>query len=248
MLRSMVFSGVLAVMCGLAVGWTAAADEKTAEKSVSPAAKPAANASEMPPLKADTPEVKRAPAVTPKPLSEQVKRGMKWLVEHQLKKGAWGQGEESAHMGGGSTDEGRAQRGRHLHGRPGVDPRRQHARPGRVCQERAACRQVRLRRDRGVGQGFARRHAHPRHPRADQAGAVYRHLHGRRAAAGGQGPDARRSGQEAGCRRPGQAAGQDPEEPAARRHLGRPRLGHHDPAEHGRQGAQPRGPVWRHGR
>ena len=35
------------------------------------------------------------------------------------------------------------------------------------------------------------------------------------------------AGQEAGGRRPGQAAGQDPEEPAARRHLGRPGLGHH---------------------
>ena len=46
--------------------------------------------------------MKQTPAVTPKPLSENVKRGTKWLVEHQLKKGGWGQGEESAHMGGGS--------------------------------------------------------------------------------------------------------------------------------------------------
>jgi hypothetical protein len=46
--------------------------------------------------------VKWAPAVAPKPLSEHVKRGTKWLVEHQLKQGAWGQGEESAQMGGGS--------------------------------------------------------------------------------------------------------------------------------------------------
>ena len=46
--------------------------------------------------------MKWAPAVNPKPLSENVKRGVKWLVEHQLKSGAWGQGEESAQMGGGA--------------------------------------------------------------------------------------------------------------------------------------------------
>ncbi len=41
------------------------------------------------------------PAVDPKPLSDNVKRGLGWLVEHQLESGAWGQGEESRHMGGG---------------------------------------------------------------------------------------------------------------------------------------------------
>ena len=46
-------------------------------------------------------ETKWAPAVQPKPLSDNVKRGLAWLVEHQLKDGAWGQGEESSNMGGG---------------------------------------------------------------------------------------------------------------------------------------------------
>ena len=83
----------------------------------------------------------------------------------------------------------------------------------------------------------------PRYPGAEQAGAVHRHLRGRHAAARGRGPDAGRGRQEAGGHRVGQAPGQDSEGPAGRRHLGRPGLGHHDPARHGRQGAQPRGPV-----
>lgn len=41
-------------------------------------------------------------AVEPKPLSENVNKGLKWLVDHQLPNGAWGQGEESAQMGGGA--------------------------------------------------------------------------------------------------------------------------------------------------
>ena len=40
-----------------------------------------------------------APAVKPKKLSENVKKGLRWLVEHQHKNGGWSQGEESAHMG-----------------------------------------------------------------------------------------------------------------------------------------------------
>ena len=87
MLRGMVLGGVVAVMYTLAAAWSALADEKAPEKPAPAAGKP---------------EVKRSPAVTPKPLSEHVQRGTKWLVEHQLKKGAWGQGEESVHMGGGS--------------------------------------------------------------------------------------------------------------------------------------------------
>ena len=46
-------------------------------------------------------ETEWAPAVNPKPLSENVTRGLQWLVEHQLSNGAWGQGEESSQMGGG---------------------------------------------------------------------------------------------------------------------------------------------------
>jgi len=52
--------------------------------------------------KADQKKAKWAPAVDPKPLSENVKRGLGWLSEHQLPSGAWGQGEESAQMGGGA--------------------------------------------------------------------------------------------------------------------------------------------------
>lgn len=40
-----------------------------------------------------------APAVEPKPLSPQVRKGLAWLVEHQLPNGAWGQGQESVQMG-----------------------------------------------------------------------------------------------------------------------------------------------------
>jgi len=52
------------------------------------------------------PAAKWAPAVEPKPLSENVRRGLKWLADHQLPNGAWGQGEESAGMGGGAEMKG----------------------------------------------------------------------------------------------------------------------------------------------
>ena len=39
-------------------------------------------------------------AVDPKPLSENVRRGLKWLVEQQHPNGGWSQGEESRQMGG----------------------------------------------------------------------------------------------------------------------------------------------------
>jgi hypothetical protein len=42
------------------------------------------------------------PAVEPKSLSNEVQKGLDWLVGHQLESGAWGQGEESAHMRGSS--------------------------------------------------------------------------------------------------------------------------------------------------
>ena len=42
-------------------------------------------------------------AVTPKPLGAPVKKGLAWLVEHQLAGGGWGQGEESAQMRGGEA-------------------------------------------------------------------------------------------------------------------------------------------------
>ncbi len=37
-------------------------------------------------------------AVEPKPLSQNVKKGLDWLVEHQLPSGGWGEGEESPTM------------------------------------------------------------------------------------------------------------------------------------------------------
>jgi hypothetical protein len=40
-------------------------------------------------------------AVKPKPLSENVNRGLQWLAAHQDKDGGWGQGEESENMGHG---------------------------------------------------------------------------------------------------------------------------------------------------
>ena len=38
-------------------------------------------------------------AVNPKPLSENVRKGLQWLVDRQLENGGWGQGEESQQMG-----------------------------------------------------------------------------------------------------------------------------------------------------
>ncbi|MGA2255107.1 MAG: hypothetical protein ABSG53_10630, partial [Thermoguttaceae bacterium] len=87
MSRFMVLGGVVAAMFSLSITRSAVADETTPGK-------PAPSANE--------PVTKQALAVTPKPLSEHVKRGTKWLIEHQLSNGGWGQGVESAQMGGGS--------------------------------------------------------------------------------------------------------------------------------------------------
>jgi len=48
-------------------------------------------------------EVDQAKRPQPKALSDQVKKGLKWLSETQLENGAWGQGEESAQMGTGDS-------------------------------------------------------------------------------------------------------------------------------------------------
>src|SRR4051794_36260165 len=40
-------------------------------------------------------------AIDPKPLSRNVKKGLDWLVEHQIPGGGWGEGDESAQMRGG---------------------------------------------------------------------------------------------------------------------------------------------------
>ncbi len=44
------------------------------------------------------------PVVEPKPLSEQVEKGIAWLVEHQHADGGWGQGEESVAMQRGGRE------------------------------------------------------------------------------------------------------------------------------------------------
>ena len=50
------------------------------------------------PAEADPP-VRLVTAIDPKALSEQVGKGIAWLVAHQHESGGWGQGEESSHMG-----------------------------------------------------------------------------------------------------------------------------------------------------
>lgn len=85
MVRNMVFGSLLAIACTAAAAFAAGEDKPEAKG----------------PPASEKPKVKWAPAVNPKPLSEHVTRGMKWIANHQLKQGAWGQGEESAQMGGG---------------------------------------------------------------------------------------------------------------------------------------------------
>ena len=53
--------------------------------------------------KEQTASTKWAPAVASKPLSENVQKGLGFLVQTQLKNGGWGQGEESANMGRGTV-------------------------------------------------------------------------------------------------------------------------------------------------
>ena len=91
---------VRGVMLACAVGLPGVLAAQEARKPLVVDTAPTAQAETAKP---PTKEVKWAPAVKPKPLSEHVTRGLKWLVEHQLKNGSWGQGEESATMGGGAT-------------------------------------------------------------------------------------------------------------------------------------------------
>jgi hypothetical protein len=118
MVRSNVFRGVVAAISILAAACSAVRGDEPATpaaKPAGPAIKPEGNAKPAAPTfenktvenkaGANKPSVKWAPAVTPKPLSKQVKQGLKWLAEHQLKNGSWGQGEESAQMGGGKMKD-----------------------------------------------------------------------------------------------------------------------------------------------
>ncbi len=81
-----------AVLVVCVAAWIARAEEQAQKEGES--SPPSADAKKA--------ETKWAPAVDPKPLSANTKRGLKWLAESQLESGAWGQGEESAQMGGGS--------------------------------------------------------------------------------------------------------------------------------------------------
>jgi hypothetical protein len=74
---------ILIVLCGAASWWTATGFSADAPSANQPA--------------------KLVPVINPKPLSDNVKKGLEWLIEHQLPNGAWGQGEESGQMGGGAA-------------------------------------------------------------------------------------------------------------------------------------------------
>src|SRR5215208_7042523 len=49
------------------------------------------------------PQKDEAKRPSPKEVSDQVKKGLKWLAQTQLENGAWGQGEEAASMGTGDS-------------------------------------------------------------------------------------------------------------------------------------------------
>jgi hypothetical protein len=96
MKRRALLGGML--VCAVGLAWALGAQESRKPLVVGSGSGDTAGSA-----KPEVAEVKWAPAVKPKPLSENVKRGVNWLVEHQLKSGAWGQGEESTAMGGGVT-------------------------------------------------------------------------------------------------------------------------------------------------
>ncbi|MFH1264848.1 MAG: hypothetical protein ABIK89_03930 [Planctomycetota bacterium] len=86
---------VALVLCATVAVLSGAAEKKQGQKKAKSAQAKAAE-------KEEEAEAKWAPAVKPKPLGENVKRGLAWLVDHQLPSGVWGQGEESAQMGDGT--------------------------------------------------------------------------------------------------------------------------------------------------
>ncbi len=66
---------------------------------------PAFGPSDVAPDQSDNKEAPTwASAVEPKPLSDNVKEGLAWLIKTQLPSGGWGQGEESSNMGGGQAN------------------------------------------------------------------------------------------------------------------------------------------------
>ena len=97
MSRRIVFGVVIAALGGAALGILAVLNGTSAGLASPPASEA------DPPAEGDAKEPAWAPAVEPKPLSEQVRKGLAWLAEHQLSSGAWGQGEEAQRMGGGEA-------------------------------------------------------------------------------------------------------------------------------------------------
>src|SRR6267142_4613947 len=96
-MNKMVINAAAAVVLGFgfaaSVTW-ACGGKDGSRCEIQPA--PAAAAAVAPAAAAAAPTTRPAA----KPISEQVKNGLKWLTQSQLENGAWGQGEESANMGG----------------------------------------------------------------------------------------------------------------------------------------------------
>jgi hypothetical protein len=93
--RAVLGSVMLVCVAGLSEAWAA---EKPRQPRVGGGQQVAKSDSAKP----ETKQAKIVPAVQPKPLLENVNRGLEWLAAQQLKNGGWGQGEESAQMGGGA--------------------------------------------------------------------------------------------------------------------------------------------------
>ncbi len=84
----------LALMFTMGVWGTMQAQDPAPEKPGAPPTPPEEGSRPAP--------VAWTTAVEPKPITPPVKKGLDWLVEHQLGDGGWGQGDESRHMGGGA--------------------------------------------------------------------------------------------------------------------------------------------------
>ncbi|MFH1920834.1 MAG: hypothetical protein ABIP48_13270 [Planctomycetota bacterium] len=96
MWKRLVLGAVALVLCATVAVLSGAAEKKQGQKKAKSAQAKAAEKEK------EEAEAKWAPAVKPKPLGENVKRGLAWLVDHQLPSGVWGQGEESAQMRSGT--------------------------------------------------------------------------------------------------------------------------------------------------
>lgn len=98
-LKSVVAHLALVVASAAACGGGSTAGHRSDPPVAKPDPKP------DPQLDPSLPPARRT-AVDPKPLSDTVKRGLAWLVQHQLDNGSWGQGDEAAGMRGSATNAG----------------------------------------------------------------------------------------------------------------------------------------------